>query len=69
MLLPVSDDAAIFLVQESAVALSTRMRILGRGGCAVLGSQIGSRTVLQNSMIVTNSKIQIDLIYVPSAQF
>ena len=49
-----SDHTAIFLVQDSAVVLSTRMS--GIGGYFVLGSLIESRKVLSENMIVACSR-------------
>ena len=34
-LLPVSEDVSVFLVQESALVLSTQMSVLGGGGRGV----------------------------------
>ena len=51
-----SEEAAILMVQEHAVVLSTRMSVLGKGRCFVLGSLIASRTVLQENMIVVCSR-------------
>ena len=58
-ILPVSDDVAMFLVQESAVVLSTRMSNLGWGGCFVLSSSITSSTSLHKNMIAANSRLLI----------
>ena len=65
-LLPVRDDADIFLVQESAVALSTRMSDLEWGGYVVLCSLITSRTVSREDVIVACSMM---LIVIRSSDF
>ena len=56
---PVSDDADIFLVQDSVMALSTRMSDLEWGRSFVFGSLITSRTALHENMSVAFSRILI----------
>ena len=55
-ILPLSFDVAIFLTQESAVVLCSRMSVLGLGRCGVLDALITSRTASQENMIVTCSR-------------
>ena len=53
------EDAAFFLVQDSAAALSTRMSDLGRCGCFMIGSLITSIAALHKNVIVTCSRLLI----------
>ena len=61
-LLPASDDASIFLVQEHAVAFSNQISILGWGESFMFGSLIASSTALHENMIVACSRLLIVII-------
>ena len=56
-LLPVRDDVEIFLVQDSAVVLSTRINDFGRGAYCVFGSLMASTTALQQNIMVECSRL------------
>ena len=56
-ILLVSDDIDISLVQESVVAMSTRMSDLRWDGRDVFSSLVVSRIVLQENMIISCSRL------------
>ena len=56
-----SDDAAIFLVQDHAVGFSIRMIDLGWGRCFVFGSLIISMVEFHDNVIVASSRLLIKI--------